>query len=67
MEQDSEIDVPTHRLRGNCAKDTQIPVFISTDMKERDVNKGDTTAVLTFPTADRKPEQLMVINDPHPF
>jgi len=36
-------------------------------MKEADMNKADTTAVLTFPTADRKPEQLMVINDSHPF
>jgi len=35
-------------------------------MKEADMNKADTTAVLTFPTVDRKPEQLMVINDPHP-
>jgi len=36
-------------------------------MKEADMNKADTTAVLTFPTADRKPEQLMVINDPPPL
>jgi len=36
-------------------------------MKEADMNKADTTTVLTFPTADRKPEQLMVINDSHPF
>jgi hypothetical protein len=36
-------------------------------MKEIDRNKGDVAGCLTLATADRKPEQLMVINDPHPF
>lgn len=43
----TEIVLLTRRVRGNCAKHAQIPVFISDNTKEPDMNKGDTTAVLT--------------------